>query len=107
MFGKPIQPIDLPDSTTIEEQFHLFFRSSTNVISSYVTLPVRIMFIRFDSHGIQDKNLGKRDSKTRTALLQDVDVIFRFQAQYHRGRATMQSKILVEVGLHVNAKLEN
>ena len=107
MFGKPIQPIGLADSATLEEHYCMFFHSSTNALLSYVTLPVQIMFIRFDSNDSKEENIGKWDSKTKTRLLQDIDVIICFQAQYHIGRATIQSKILVKVDLQVSAKLES
>ena len=95
MFVKPIQPIGFPDSDTLKEHCCMFFHSSTNSFH----LPVQLMFIHFDSHDINDKNLGKWDSTTQTVHLQDVDVIFCSQDPHHRGRATMLSKILVKVVL--------
>ena len=55
MFGKPIQPIGLPDLATLEEHYCVFFHSSTNALSSCVILPVQIMFIRFDSYDIKEE----------------------------------------------------
>ena len=76
MFGKPIQPISLPDLATLEENCCMFFHSSTNAILSCVKLLVQIMFIRFDSHDIKKENLGQQDCKTQTGLPQDVDYMF-------------------------------
>jgi len=72
-----------------------------NAFSPSMILPVRIFLIGFASFGIKAEHLGLYESETQTGLLRDVDVIISFQARYHRGRATMPSKRLVEVLLQV------
>ena len=89
------------------EKFDGLNKCAVNSLSPSMILPFRILFIGFVSLGIEEENLGICKSETQTGLLRDVDVIISFQAQYHRGRATMPSKILVEVVLQVGVKLES
>ena len=77
-----------------------------NAFSPSMILPVQIFFIGFASLGIKEENLGMYKSETQTGFLWDVDVFISFQARYHRGRATMPSKLLVQVLLQVGEKLE-